>query len=36
VRENRKALDLTLEQADFEALDQAFKPPRGKRGLEML
>jgi diketogulonate reductase-like aldo/keto reductase len=36
VRENRKALDLTLDQADFNALDQAFKPPRAKRGLEML
>jgi diketogulonate reductase-like aldo/keto reductase len=36
VRENRKALDLTLAATDFQALDQAFKPPRAKRGLEML
>ena len=36
VRENRNSLDLTLDAADFQALDQAFKPPRAKRGLEML
>jgi diketogulonate reductase-like aldo/keto reductase len=36
VRDNRAALDLALTEADYAAIDAAFKPPRGKRSLEML
>lgn len=36
VRENRAALDLKLGETDLAALDAYFKPPRGKRALEML
>jgi diketogulonate reductase-like aldo/keto reductase len=36
VRDNRAALDLVLSAQDYAALDAYFKPPRGKRPLEML
>jgi len=36
VRDNRAALDLVLSADDCAALDAYFKPPRGKRALEML
>ncbi|WP_322015909.1 aldo/keto reductase [Paraburkholderia sp. J12] len=36
VRDNRAALDLVLGEAELAALDAYFKPPRGKRPLEML
>ncbi|WP_027794163.1 aldo/keto reductase [Paraburkholderia acidipaludis] len=36
VRDNRAALDLVLSAQDYAALDTYFKPPRGKRPLEML
>lgn len=36
VRENRGALDLTLETQDLAALDRAFPPPARKTALEML
>ena len=36
VRENRRALDLTLDAAALKALDAAFPPPRKARPLEML
>ncbi|WP_028225935.1 aldo/keto reductase [Paraburkholderia ferrariae] len=36
VRDNRAALDLALGDDELAALDAYFKPPRGKRALEML
>ena len=36
VRDNRAALDLVLAADECAALDAYFKPPRGKRALEML
>jgi diketogulonate reductase-like aldo/keto reductase len=36
VRENRRALDMVLTDAERSAIDSYFKPPRGKRPLEML
>jgi diketogulonate reductase-like aldo/keto reductase len=36
VRENRRALDIVLTDAERSAIDADFKPPRGKRPLEML
>jgi diketogulonate reductase-like aldo/keto reductase len=36
VRENRKALDLRLDDAALQALDAAFPPPKRARPLEML
>jgi diketogulonate reductase-like aldo/keto reductase len=36
VHENRRALDLQLTASERAALDAHFKPPRGKRPLEML
>jgi diketogulonate reductase-like aldo/keto reductase len=36
VRENAAAADLLLNEADLTAIDRAFPPPMGKRGLEML
>jgi diketogulonate reductase-like aldo/keto reductase len=36
VRDNRAALDLVLTEDDYAALGACFKPPRSKRGLEML
>ncbi|HTR11236.1 MAG TPA: aldo/keto reductase [Paraburkholderia sp.] len=36
VRDNRAALDLVLAVDECAALDAYFKPPRGKRALEML
>jgi diketogulonate reductase-like aldo/keto reductase len=36
VRENRGALEVTLDDADLAALDRAFPPPRGKTALGML
>lgn len=36
VRDNRRALDLNLTTEECAALDAYFKPPRGKRSLEML
>ena len=36
VRDNRAALELALTEDDYAALDAYFKPPRGKRPLEML
>lgn len=36
VRENRKALDLALTNADLAELDRAFPAPTRKRSLEML
>nr|WP_244670751.1 aldo/keto reductase [Rhodoplanes elegans] len=36
VRENRGALDLTLDAQDLAALDRAFPPPLRKTALEML
>ena len=35
VRENRRALDIALTDADLAELDRAFPPPRGRRPLEM-
>jgi diketogulonate reductase-like aldo/keto reductase len=36
VRENRRALDIVLTDAERSAIDSYFKPPRTKRPLEML
>ncbi|KVD71312.1 aldo/keto reductase [Burkholderia sp. ABCPW 14] len=36
VRDNRAALDLVLDDGELARLDAHFKPPRGKRPLEML
>ncbi len=36
VRENRRALDIVLTDAERSAIDAYFKPPRSKRPLEML
>ncbi|MEO9231410.1 MAG: aldo/keto reductase [Devosia sp.] len=36
VRENAAAADIVLTEADRQALDAAFPPPRRKSGLEML
>lgn len=36
VEENLGALKVTLTEADLAEIDQAFPPPRRKRGLEML
>ena len=36
VRDNRAALDLTLTQEDFAALDRAFPPPKGRTALGMI
>jgi diketogulonate reductase-like aldo/keto reductase len=36
VRDNRRALDLTLDPEDLAALDRAFPPPRGRSALGML
>jgi diketogulonate reductase-like aldo/keto reductase len=36
VRENAAALEVTLDAETLGALDAAFPPPKGKRGLEML
>ena len=36
VRDNRAALDLTLDAADLAALDRAFPPPKGRTALGML
>ena len=36
VRENRKALDLSLDAAALAALDQAFSAPQGAQPLEMI
>jgi diketogulonate reductase-like aldo/keto reductase len=36
VRENRRALDLTLTRQDLAAIDAAFPPPRRKTPLDML
>jgi diketogulonate reductase-like aldo/keto reductase len=36
VRENRGALDVTLDEEDLAALDRAFPPPRGRTPLGML
>jgi diketogulonate reductase-like aldo/keto reductase len=36
VRENRRALDLRFTESELAAIDAYFKPPRGKRPLEML
>lgn len=36
VEQNRRALDLVLDDDDLAALDKAFPPPRRKRPLEMI
>ena len=36
VEANRAALDVSLDEADIAALDQAFAPPRRKTPLDML
>jgi diketogulonate reductase-like aldo/keto reductase len=36
VRENRGALDIKLTKEDLAVLDRAFRPPRGKRSLEVI
>jgi diketogulonate reductase-like aldo/keto reductase len=36
VRENRGALDVTLDDDDLAAIDRAFPPPRGRTPLSML
>lgn len=36
VRQNRDALDLTLDTQDLEAIDDEFPPPSGPSSLEML
>ena len=36
VRDNRGALDLTLDADDLAALDRAFPPPKGRTALGML
>jgi diketogulonate reductase-like aldo/keto reductase len=36
VRQNRRALDIVLTDAERSAIDSYFKPPRTKRPLEML
>jgi diketogulonate reductase-like aldo/keto reductase len=36
VRENRAALDLTLDADDLSALDAAYPPPKRKKPLEMI
>jgi hypothetical protein len=36
VRENRAALDLSLEPEDLAELDRAFPPPARKKPLEMI
>jgi len=35
VRANLKALEVTLDAADLDALDRAFRPPKGRAPLEM-
>jgi diketogulonate reductase-like aldo/keto reductase len=36
VRENRKALDIALDEEDLAAIDRAFPPPKRKKPLEMI
>jgi diketogulonate reductase-like aldo/keto reductase len=36
VRDNHRALQLRLDAQELAAIDSYFKPPRGKRPLEML
>ena len=36
VRENRRALDIALDEDDLAALDRAFPPPKRKKPLEMI
>lgn len=36
VRDNRRSLDVVLSEQELAAIDEAFKPPRGKVPLEML
>lgn len=36
VRENRAALEVLLSAEEFDLIDGEFRPPRGKRALEML
>jgi diketogulonate reductase-like aldo/keto reductase len=36
VEENLKAVEIRLTDEDRSRLDNAFPPPRGKRGLEMI
>ncbi|MGH7038514.1 MAG: aldo/keto reductase, partial [Stellaceae bacterium] len=36
MRDNRRALDVVLDEADLAALDRAFPPPKGKTALGML
>jgi hypothetical protein len=36
VRENRKALELSLDAEALKALDAAFSPPKKARPLEMI
>src|SRR5262249_55671278 len=36
LRENAAALDVKLDSADLAAIDNAFKPPAGKKPLELL
>ena len=35
VRANLKALEVTLDAADLDALDRAFRPPQGRTPLQM-
>jgi diketogulonate reductase-like aldo/keto reductase len=36
VRENRKAADIVLDEADLAAIDAAYPPPQRKKPLEMI
>jgi diketogulonate reductase-like aldo/keto reductase len=36
VEQNRRALDIALDDEDLAGLDKAFPPPRRKRPLEMI
>src|SRR5215207_3163571 len=36
VRENRRALDIALDEDDLAAIDRAFPPPKRKKPLEMI
>src|SRR3954471_17790667 len=36
VRENRKALNIALDEGDLAAIDRAFPPPKRKKPLEMI
>ena len=36
VQENRRALDIALDEDDLASIDRAFPPPKRKKPLEMI